>query len=122
MSDEREYSLVFSTEELEITRLIFERLRNEKCLEELDRETISYRIAEIMSLAKQMYTVLLPRLINRAGESDTSAHDDLVGLQNTFMHACDLMYEYDSAYLKALGHPPPDQAQLTVGLDGQSSP
>ena len=109
----------YTIEEIEITKLIFERLKKDQCLEESDRETVAYRIAEIMVAAKHMYTNTLTRLINVSGESRGTAHDDLVGLQNSFTHLCDLMYEYDSAYLKALGHPPPNSDEQASGLDGK---
>ncbi|MFA5507029.1 MAG: hypothetical protein WC314_20025 [Vulcanimicrobiota bacterium] len=95
------------TEELEITRLIFERLAKENCLAESERETIAYRIAEIMVTCKQMFTRSLPRLTNVNGESSSSVEDDLTGLQMTFTHLCDLMYEFDSAFLEAI-RPPQD--------------
>lgn len=95
------------THEMEITRLIFERLAKENCLAESERETIAYRIAEIMVTAKQMYTKSLPRLTNVNGESDSPVEDDLTGLQMTFTHMCDLMHEFDSVYLEAI-RPPKD--------------
>ena len=95
------------TQELEITRLIFERLVKENCLAESERETIAYRIAEIMVAAKQMYTKSLPRLTNVNGESNSPVEDDLTGLQMTFTHMCDLMHEFDSVFLEAI-RPPKD--------------
>lgn len=93
------------TEELEITRLIFERLVRENCLTETERETIAYRISEIMVTAKQMYTKSLPRLTNVNGESDSPMEDDLTGLQMTFVHLCDLMHEFDSVFLQSVRVP-----------------
>ena len=95
------------TQELEITRLIFERLVKENCLAVSERETIAYRIAEIMVAAKQMYTKSLPRLTNVNGESNSPVEDDLTGLQMTFTHMCDLMHEFDSVFLGAI-RPPQD--------------
>ncbi len=95
------------TQELEITRLIFERLVKENCLAVSERETIAYRIAEIMVTAKQLYTKSLPRLTNVNGESNSPVEDDLTGLQMTFTHMCDLMHEFDSVFLEAI-RPPKD--------------
>ena len=97
------------TEELEITRLLFERLVKENCLSESERETIAYRIAEIMVAAKRMYTKLLPRLTNVSNESSSPMEDDLAGLQMTFVHLCDLMHEFDSTLLGAI-KPPDDES------------
>lgn len=95
------------TEELEITRLIHERLVKEGCLAESERETVAYRIAEIMVTAKQMFTRSLPRLTNVNQESDSPMEDDLTGLQMTFVHLCDLMHEFESVLLGAI-RPPSD--------------
>lgn len=105
------FELGLPTQELEITRLIFERLARENCLAESERETIAYRISEIMVTAKQMYTKSLPRLTNVNGESDSSVEDDLTGLQMTFTHLCDLMHEFDSVYLEAIRPPQDPEAE-----------
>lgn len=106
-------------EELEITRLIFDRMKREQCLDELERETVAYRIAEIMVTAKQMYTQILPRLINAAGESENAMEDDLAGLQMSFLHLCDLMYEFQAALLQGMKVPPPETEEAAAGLDGK---
>lgn len=94
------------TEELEITRLILDRLRSENCMEESDRETLAYRVAEIMATAKRMYTVSLPRLTNVNGESTASMDDDLAGLRMTFLHLRDLLHDFDSTFFDAMHHEP----------------
>lgn len=99
-NDSRNYS-----EEVEITRLIFDRMKKEQCLDDGDRETVAYRIAEIMVTAKQMYTVVLPRLTNVSGESDAEMEEDLNGLQMSFLHICDLIYEFQGTLLTAMKVP-----------------
>ena len=96
------FETALPTEELEVTKLLFERMTKEKCLTASERETISYRIAEIMASAKRLYTKSLPRLTNVNGESDATMEDDLIGLQMTFEHLCDLMHEFRSTYLGAI--------------------
>lgn len=109
----------FATEELEITRLINDRLQKEKCLETDERETVAYRIAEIMATAKQMYTKSLPRLTNVSGESNSTMEEDLTGLHMTFVHLTDLMFEFQRVYFDALGSPP-SQSENKAGLDGEA--
>jgi len=106
-------------EELEITKLLFARLQKDQCMDEAERETIAYRIAEIMVAAKQMYTKSLPRLINAAGESNSPMEDDLTGLQMTFTHLCDLMHDFDSVFLRGLKLPPAADPERLAGLDGE---
>lgn len=105
-------------EELEITRLLFERLVKENCLVVSERETIAYRIAEIMVAAKRMYTKSLPRLTNVNGESESPMEDDLAGLQMTFVHLCDLMHEFQSTILGAIV--PPDDKEDTDEEDEEA--
>ena len=91
-------------EELEITRLINERLRREDCMEAEDRETVAYRIAEIMITAKRMYTTSLPRLTNVNGESEATMEDDLEGMRMTFLHLRDLLHDFDSTFFESMHH------------------
>ena len=102
------------TEELEITRLIHDRLSREECLESSDRETVAYRIAEIMVTAKRMYTASLPRLTNVSGESNASMDEDLEGLRMTFLHLRDLLHDFDSTFFESMHHEPP-----TYDYDGE---
>lgn len=102
------------TEEAEITRLIHDRLRQEQCLEESDRETVAYRIAEIMVSAKAMYTKSLPRITNVNGESEQTMDDDLAGLRMTILHLRDLLHDFDSTFFASMHHEAP-----TYNYDGE---
>lgn len=103
-----------AAEEAEITRLIHDRMRTEECMEEADRETVAYRIAEIMAAARRMYTTSLPRLTNVNGESDGPMDDDLAGLRMTFLHLRDLLHDFDSTFFESMHHAPP-----TYDYDGE---
>ena len=91
-------SLGLPPEELEITRLINDRLRREECMEAEDRETVAYRIAEIMVTAKRMYTTTLPRLTNVSGESSATMDEDIEGMRSTFLHLRDLLHDFDCTF------------------------
>lgn len=91
--------------EIEITKLIHSRLKREDCLGEEDRETVAYRIAEIMVKSKELYTKVLPRLTNVNGESQAPMDDDLTNLRTNFQNLCDLMQDFDSAFFKSMNHP-----------------
>lgn len=95
-------------EEVEITKLINERLRREDCLAAEDRETVAYRIAEIMVAAKRMHTSGLARITNLNGESNAPMDEDLTGLRMTFLHLCDLMHDFDSAFFRSIRHGLPE--------------
>jgi len=86
-------------------------MKQEECLRPGDREAVAYRIAEVMVLAKQLYTEVLPRL---TGESEESLFDELAGLRMALLNLRDLISEYDEAFLEAMHHQreddaPPDQ-------------
>ncbi len=102
-----------------ITRLIHARLKEEDVLGAEDRESIAYRIAEVMVTAKALYTELLPRLIREKVVSEPlSLYDELAGLRMSLLHLRDLVTEYDEAFFDAMHHqredegvaplPPPD--------------
>jgi hypothetical protein len=101
-------------EELEITRLINDRLRREDCMDAEDRETISYRIAEIMVTAKRMYTTSLPRLTNVSGESTATMDDDMEGMRSTFLHLRDLLHDFDCTFFS-----PIELEDPTYNFDGE---
>ncbi len=102
-----EDAIQLAPEELEVTRLILDRLKREECLESSDRETVAYRISEIMVTAKRMYTRTLPRLTNVNGESLQSMDDDMAGLQTTFLQLRDLLHDFDSTFFDSMHHERP---------------
>lgn len=84
-----------------ITRSLFSRMKEEDCLRPGDREAVAYRIAEVMVLAKHLYTEVLPRL---TGESQESLFDELAGLRMALLNMRDLVSEFDEAFLEAMHH------------------
>jgi hypothetical protein len=97
-----------------ITRSLFSRMKEEDCLRPGDREAVAYRIAEVMVLAKHLYTEVLPRL---TGESEESLFDELAGLRMALLNLRDLVSEYDEAFLEAMHHQreddaPPDEEDI----------
>ncbi len=90
-------------EEATLTKILHAKLVREECLQPGDRESVSYRIAEIMVAAKELYTGDLPRLINEEpNETDREIFDELAGLRMTFFHLRDLITDFDEAFLDAM--------------------
>lgn len=63
------------SEELAITKMLCGKLKEQDCLTQGERESVAYRLAEIMVHAKNIYTDILPRLaeceaIAKAAEAD----------------------------------------------------
>lgn len=84
-----------------ITQHLFSRMREEDCLRPGDRESVAYRIAEVMVLAKQLYVETLPRLM---GESTETLFDELAGLRMALLNMRDLVTEFDEVFLEAMLH------------------
>lgn len=84
-----------------ITQHLFSRMREEDCLRPGDRESVAYRIAEVMVLAKQLYVESLPRLM---GESTETLFNELAGLRMALLNMRDLITEFDEAFLEAMLH------------------
>lgn len=92
-------------QELAITRILHERLRQDDCLEPGDRESVAYRVAEIMVAAKELYTDALPRMLGESGaEHGFSCFEELAGLRMTFLHIRDLVTDFDEAFMEAMHH------------------
>ncbi|MGM9993030.1 MAG: hypothetical protein ACI376_09365 [Candidatus Bruticola sp.] len=68
------------SEEIAITKVIYEQLTKQNCLQPGERESVAYRFAEIMVSAKNLYMDILPRLANCSDKTDSAEssnkHDD----------------------------------------------
>ncbi len=92
-------------EEVALTKILHAKMTREECLQDGDRESVSYRIAEIMVAAKELYTKDLPRLMKEhESDSEDSIFEELAGLRMTLMHLRDLITDYDEAFLDAMTH------------------
>ena len=52
------------SEEVAITKVVHDKLKEQNCLLPGERESVAYRLAEIMVSAKNLYVEVLPRLVN----------------------------------------------------------
>lgn len=52
------------SEEIAITKVVHDKLKEQNCLLPGERESVAYRLAEIMVSAKNLYVEVLPRLVN----------------------------------------------------------
>ena len=87
-----------------VARLLFDRLNAEDWLIQGDREAVSYRIAEIMVAAKELYTITLPRLLGQQVEGKLSLYDEVAGFRMAVLHIRDLVGDFDAAFLDAMTH------------------
>ncbi|MEW6280969.1 MAG: hypothetical protein AB1758_20315 [Candidatus Eremiobacterota bacterium] len=91
--------------EMVITHALYSRMKAEDCLRPGDRESVAYRVAEVMVLAKHLYTEVLPRLMGQAPEpSGESLFEELAGLRMALLNLRDLVGDFDEAFLEAMHH------------------
>lgn len=109
-----------SQQELAITGLLKARLNREETFQAEDRESLAYRVAEIMVASKSLYTEVLPRLLEPPAEGGYSAFEDLSGLRMTLLHLKDLIDDFEEAFMGSMasqreeeGVEPPDWLQET---------
>ncbi len=83
-----------------ITAVICDRLRDEKSIAEENKESIAYRMAEMMTAAKGLYTELLPSLTDEG--SKESAFDVLARFRLHYMNIWDMIQEFDELFMKSI--------------------
>lgn len=114
---------IMKAEEATVTAILQSKLAAQDCLREEDRQLVSYRIAEIMVAAKELYTKELPRIAADASpEEQGDLFLELSGLRMSFLHIRDLITDFDEAFMDAMSHqreddeetPSPDQMDLSA--------
>lgn len=101
------------SEEIAITKLVNRRLQEGGCLRVGTRESVAYRLAEIMVSAKNLYTEVLPRFIEGGADGgeyeedeelseSERVFDDLAGVRMAFIHMRDLIVDFEDAFMDAI--------------------
>lgn len=83
-----------------IMKIIYNKIRTLDCIDNDNKESIAYRIAEIMSFSKNLYTKLLPRLIDE--QSTENLWELLVEMRMHYLHQIDLLTEFDEFFLQSI--------------------
>lgn len=83
-----------------ITAVICERLKNEDGIKEESKEIIAYRMAEMMTAAKHMYTEALPMITD--DESKESAFDMIARFRLHYMNIWDMIQEFEEAFMQSI--------------------
>ena len=80
------------SEEIAITKVVHDKLKEQNCLLPGEGESVAYRLAEIMVSAKNLYVEVLPRLVN----CDLTHHvDEEEEAEETHVHHHDCSCECD---------------------------
>jgi hypothetical protein len=83
-----------------IMKVINERMKPLDCIDQENKESLSYRTAEIMIASKSFYTTMLPRLI--ADDKLEDMWELLVEMRMHFLHLTDLVAEFDTLFLESI--------------------
>ena len=83
-----------------ITRVIAEKIKDEKSISDENKESIAYRMAEIMTAAKNLYTQMLPIFTN--DDSKEEAFDILSKFRLHYINLCDIIQEFDEMFMNSI--------------------
>jgi hypothetical protein len=91
--------------EFYIAKALKSRLDQQDLLRKDDRQSMAFRIAEIMVETKRVYTATLPRLMGETvpDEGETlSLEQEMIGLRMTMLHLRDIIAEFDIFFMEAM--------------------
>ncbi|MDQ7825687.1 MAG: hypothetical protein RDV48_23000 [Candidatus Eremiobacteraeota bacterium] len=83
-----------------LMKILYSRMKPLECVNDENKETLSYRIAEIMTACKNLYTRILPRLLD-----DTTGEDfwDLLcEMRMHYLNILDIINEFDETFLASI--------------------
>jgi hypothetical protein len=99
-------------QELAITGVLHRRLQAEDCLRPEDRESVAYRLAEIMVSARSLYTEVLPRLVEEDAAEGVTLFEELAAARMSLMHVKDLVEDFEEVFMQAMAHQREDDGNL----------
>jgi hypothetical protein len=84
----------------DLMKVLYQRLRPLDCILADNKESIAYRIAEIMAASKNLYTVMLPSLMEEADDERT--WELIVEMRMHFLHQLDLIQEFEELFMESI--------------------
>lgn len=86
--------------EFYVAKSLKARFDKENYLKPDDRNTLAYRVAEIMVHSKELSQTTLPRIL---GESESlSVEEEVLGLRMALIHLKDLIDEFEGAFMDSM--------------------
>lgn len=86
-----------------IMGVLMSRLEPVELIKMDEREIISYRMAEIFSTARSLYTEVLPRFVNMQDAQSDDVFEAFGEVRMNLLHIKDLIDEFEEAFLLSLG-------------------
>lgn len=84
----------------DLMRILYQRIKAIDCILDDNKESIAYRIAEIMAASKNLYTVVLPEMMEEHSEERT--WELIVEMRMHFLHQLDLMQEFEELFMESI--------------------
>ena len=83
-----------------IMKILYSRIKTLECIDNDNKESLAYRIAEIMSCSKDLYTKMLPKLTGEG--NNENIWELLVEIRMHYLHLMDLLTEFDEFFLESI--------------------
>ncbi len=84
----------------DLMRILYQRIRPIECILSDNKESLAYRIAEIMAASKNLYTVMLPAMMEE--NSEERSWELVVEMRMHFLHQLDLLQEFEELFMESI--------------------
>lgn len=89
-------------EENTVKEMLKSRIAGLNAYAEADTELLSYRLAEIMILSKDLYTKLLKDMIDADSKSEDAMWSQITGIRMHLMHMHDCIEDFNAGLLELM--------------------
>lgn len=84
----------------DLMKILYQRIRTLDCILADNKESLAYRIAEIMAASKNLYTAVLPEMMEE--HSDERTWELLVEMRMHLLHQLDLIQEFEELFMESI--------------------
>lgn len=108
------------SEEATLTLILQAKMSQQGLFLENERQSLAYRISELMVAAKELYTKELEVLLREADPTEEGQlFEDLAGLRMALLHLRDLVTDFDEAFMDAMAELRDSESE---GPEGEEEP
>jgi len=83
-----------------LMRIFYARIKNDETLDNEHKESLAYRMAEIMSEAKDLYTKILPYMTDE--NNDKNMLEIISDFRLHYLNLSDIIQEFDELFLSSI--------------------
>jgi hypothetical protein len=104
-------------EETAVKDILKSRIAGLNSYSEDNAELLSYRLAEIMVLAKDLYTKLFPEYMDADINDRTTMWNQLLGIRMHLLHMRDCVEDFDAGLLELMEDEEKDKIEIISDID-----